>query len=151
MLSGEGEPLLDGFAVTGTSLLYCDEGEWNETGTGTPPPISLPTREKQGSFSFSAPKIRLPRPIMTAISRGCTQSSGLRSMEDIFPARRPSRERAGNRNGLARTALRAHATERMASARAKINTLMVKAVSIALASERVAREERERSSLVDHV
>jgi hypothetical protein len=35
----------------------------------------------------------------------------------------------------------------MASARAKINANMVKAVSMALASERVAREEGDRSLL----
>jgi hypothetical protein len=43
----------------------------------------------------------------------------------------------------------AHATDRIASARAKINIIMVKAVSMALASERVAREEEDRSLLVD--
>jgi hypothetical protein len=59
MLSGEAEPFLDDFAVTGTSLLYCDKAQIGEgltsthprargnSRTGGGPAPSLPIREER--------------------------------------------------------------------------------------------------------
>ncbi len=50
MLSGAAEPLLDDFAVTGISLLYCDgDGEFTKIAAETCGPLVAVTRVAGGS------------------------------------------------------------------------------------------------------